>query len=109
MDLPPFRYARTSDDLNIAYWTLGEGEPLFCLNQFEDIEGEWEWEENRRWYAALAERNLLVKLDSRGHGLSEWSEDRRYKPADVALDIEAVAQAVGVGRYAVLAQGYSAR
>ena len=29
MDAPPIQYARTDDGVDIGYWTLGEGPPLF--------------------------------------------------------------------------------
>ena len=32
MDTPPIRYAKTSDGVSIAFWTLGDGEPPLIMS-----------------------------------------------------------------------------
>lgn len=83
MNRSPIRYARTSDDVSIAYWTLGTGGPLLIegpLIPFSHVEAEWRNEHVREWYERLAESVTIVRYDGRGTGLSQ-----RVVP-DVTLD-----------------------
>lgn len=59
---PQVQFARTSDDVGIAYWTLGEGPVLvqMPLLPFSHIEMEWQDPEICRWAA---------------HELFGWAED----------------------------------
>ncbi len=43
---PHIQYAKTSDGVNIAYWTLGDGEPLVLLPQFIISNTQREWQRN---------------------------------------------------------------
>src|SRR2546423_11024036 len=66
---PDIRYATTSDGVSIAYWTMGEGEPLLMLQPppFNNIEREWhEWEFHR----LVARNPPLIRYDCRGSGAS---------------------------------------
>ena len=100
---PRIQYAQTSDGVSIAYWTLGEGMPLVHLSwmPYSHVEMEWQDPENRRWYEALAEKRMLLRYDPRGFGLS----DRDVSEVSLDLfvqDLEAVADRVGVERFALL-------
>ena len=70
---PRIQYAKTSDGVNIAYWTLGEGLPLVIMPAgiFSHIQLEWQAPELRRWYERLSETRRLVRYDDRGVGLSD--------------------------------------
>jgi hypothetical protein len=47
---PQVRYCTTSDAVNIAYWTLGEGPPLIHLAFLASHIGlEWEYPETRSY------------------------------------------------------------
>jgi len=114
---PRIQYARTADGVSIAFWTLGEGRTLVHLPLlFSHIQLEWQMPECRRWYERLAENRKVVRYDGRGAGLSErdvgdYSLDAR------ARDLEAVADRLGLERFALLgattsgplAIGYAAR
>ena len=80
MDTPSIRYARTPDGVNIAYWTLGEGEPVIWVNDSNTNHAELEWRSQwfRRWYEALAADRMLVKFDARGTGLSDRTVRREW-------------------------------
>jgi class 3 adenylate cyclase/pimeloyl-ACP methyl ester carboxylesterase len=98
------QYATTSDGVSIAHWTLGEGAPLVALPQvpFSHIQLEWQIPEFRAWHERLAERNLLIRYDGRGHGMST------REVADLSLeahesDIDAVVGALGIDRFALFA------
>jgi class 3 adenylate cyclase len=102
MDAPPIQYARTEDGVNIAYWTLGEGDPVFLLHSlgFSHLALEWEVPAMRSWYERMAEQRTVVRLNLRGGGLSD-----RDVPTlgleEFSRDIDAVADATGFDRFAV--------
>jgi class 3 adenylate cyclase len=101
---PRVRFARTSDDVGVAYWVHGTGAPVLVqtpLVPFSHIEMEWQNPHLRRWYELLGEFATVVRYDGRGTGLS--SRD----VADVSLDgqvrdLEAVVEAVSNGPVAIL-------
>jgi class 3 adenylate cyclase len=114
---PRVQYATTADGVSIAFWSLGEGMPLVHMPlPFTHIQMEWQMPEMRRWYERLAQRRKLIRYDSAGTGLSDrdvadMSFDAR------TLDVEAVADRLGLGRFALfgpihsgpLAIAYAAR
>ena len=68
---PRIQYAKTADGVSIAYWTLGEGEPLVHMPLLiSNIQLEWQIPECRRWYERLAQGKKLIRYDFRGSGLS---------------------------------------
>lgn len=94
---PAIQYVKTSDGVNIAYWTMGEGIPFVSMPPlpFSNIEAEWRNPEFRGWYERLAENRMLVRYDGRGMGLSDRD------PADFSMelqarDLEAVVEELGV-------------
>ena len=100
---PRIQYARTSDGVSIAFWTLGEGMPLVVMASppFSHIQLEWQWPQWRRSYEQLAEKRMVVRYDGRGSGMS----DRDV--ADLSLeaqmrDLEAVVERLGLQRFALL-------
>jgi class 3 adenylate cyclase len=99
---PRIQYAKTTDGVSIAFWTLGEGIPLVHLPlSFSHIQLEWQIPQCRRWYERLAEKRKLVRVDPRGMGLSE--RDITELSADAwQLDIEAVVDRLGLEKFAVL-------
>ena len=104
MDAPPIQYARTEDGVNIAYWTLGEGPPIAHLHShaLSHLSLEWDVPAMRSWYEQMARDRTVVRLNLRGGGLSD-----RDVPAlgieEYARDIDAVADATGFGRFALMA------
>ena len=101
---PRIQYAKTSDGVSIAYWTMGEGMPLVFAPTppFSHIQREWQWSDYRAFYEALSRGRKLVRYDGRGSGMS----DREV--ADFSLeahmrDLEAVVSRLGFERFALLA------
>ena len=101
---PRIQYAKTSDGVNIAYRTFGEGQPLVCVYTFpwSHFELEWQLPEVRRWEGGLAERRKVIRYDHRGMGSSE------HDVADFSLDghirdLEAVVDRVAPERFALFA------
>ena len=93
---PQVRYARTSDEVGIAYWKFGDG-PLIVqtpLAPFSHIEMEWQNTEIRRWYERLAQGATIVRYDGRGNGLSQRDVADYSLDAHVR-DLEAVIEQLG--------------
>ncbi len=89
------RYTRAADGTSIAYWAVGSGPTVLRMNYYESaIETEQQLPGYRSFLEDLARDMRIVRFDPRGHGLSAWAPGR-YTPADFALDITAVADAVG--------------
>jgi class 3 adenylate cyclase/pimeloyl-ACP methyl ester carboxylesterase len=99
---PRIQYARTSDGVNIAYWSLGEGLPFVHMPWFRmsHVQLEWDIPEIRRWYEALAGRTQLVRYDARGIGLSQRDVSDHSVDALVS-DVEAVVDRLGLDRFAL--------
>lgn len=104
---PRIQYATAADGVRIAYTTFGDGDrvPLVVLRPslFTNVEAEWRLSPALRALLGddeMARRRRVVRLDTRGAGLSDrdvadYSLDARV--ADVAL----VADRVGLERFAI--------
>jgi pimeloyl-ACP methyl ester carboxylesterase len=70
--LPEVRYAR-SDDVQIAYQVLGEGDIdlVFVMGWITNLETYWELPAYRRFMQRLAGFTRLILFDKRGMGLSD--------------------------------------
>ncbi|MDO8616967.1 MAG: hypothetical protein Q7T33_14745 [Dehalococcoidia bacterium] len=70
---PRIQYAKTSDGVNIAFWTMGEGMPLIHMPPipWSHLQAEWRNPEYRRWFEHLARGKQFIRYDSRGSGLSD--------------------------------------
>jgi DNA-binding SARP family transcriptional activator/pimeloyl-ACP methyl ester carboxylesterase len=70
---PAIRYTRTSDGVNIAFWTLGEGPALVVVptGPLTHCQLEWELPGLPNWHQRMSARNMLVRYDNRGSGLSD--------------------------------------
>ena len=96
------RFCTTSDDIPIAYSTLGTGPYIVrVLGHFTHLEAEWKWPDLRRFWERLAERHTVVRYDGRGTGLSgpykgEFTEDTRQR------DLDAVLRAIGTEKAVLL-------
>ncbi len=100
---PRIQYAQTADGVSIALWTLGEGTPFVEMPTIpvSHIQMEWQIPEWRHWYEPLAQRRRVVRYDCRGAGLSE-REVADFSLDAYALDLEAVADRLGLESFALL-------
>ncbi len=99
----PIRYAQTADGVNIAFWTLGDGEPLVYMAGAPWCHIELlEVPECVRWYEHLAEKRMLVRFDVRGTGLSDREIDDHSLEAHL-LDLEAVIESIGLETFSLFA------
>jgi pimeloyl-ACP methyl ester carboxylesterase len=102
-DEPVIRYARTSDGINIAFWTLGEGPPLVHMPGFpvSHLRLEWQNAACRDYYRRLANGRSLVRYDCRGAGLSERIAEDLSIDAHLR-DLEAVVAKAAIERFALM-------
>jgi pimeloyl-ACP methyl ester carboxylesterase/DNA-binding CsgD family transcriptional regulator len=96
---PVIKYARTSDGVNIAYYSIGEGPTLVYANPGSHLEQEWRHTEQRSWTEQLAANFRLIRFDSRGSGLSD--RPQTFTPEGATLDIEAVVARERLNRFAL--------
>src|SRR5688572_18400007 len=107
MSKPTVRYARTADSFNIAFTVEGRGPPLISLPspfhhvvRLRDVGG----------VAAQIERAAKhmtsVHYDHRGQGLSTRCLPDKHRWEDFQLDLEAVADALGLERFSLFAPGF---
>jgi class 3 adenylate cyclase/pimeloyl-ACP methyl ester carboxylesterase len=100
---PRIQYAKTSDGVNIAYATAGDGPPLLLLPHFPFSHVQAVWETLAHLYQPLAERFHLVWYDYRGTGLSD-RDAIDFSMGTMVRDLEAVAEAAGLTRFAMHAR-----
>ena len=97
------RFCTASDGVRIAYATVGSGPPLLkTANWLNHLEFDWESPIWRHLFRAMAQDHTLVRYDSRGNGLSDWSVDDLTLDA-LVNDLKAVSDAAGLKRFPLLA------
>ena len=103
MDAPRIQYAKSGDGFDIAYWTLGHGQPVVDMGTppFSHIQLEWQLPELRSWYERLADHHQLVRFDGRGTGLST-REIAEYSLETMILDLEAVVDRLRLRRFTLI-------
>lgn len=93
---PSIQFARTSDGVNIAYWSMGAGKPLIVMPDWiwSHIRSELRLGDVVSWYRELAARWRVIRYDGRGEGLSDRVA-RDYTLRGRVLDLEAVVSQLG--------------
>ena len=99
---PRIQYAQTSDGVNIAYFSMGEGLPVVFVPPvpWSHLQMELADPGYRRWYEANSRSRGLIRYDNRCSGLS----DRRVENMafeDFLLDIDAVVDKLGLEQFAL--------
>ncbi|MCZ2110524.1 MAG: adenylate/guanylate cyclase domain-containing protein [Dehalococcoidia bacterium] len=97
MPVPPIRYARTSDDVFIAYCVDGAGAPALMLVEplFADFGLYWPWLMAMENWPELTRKHAIGYLSWRGFGLSD-RETPLATVEDRLRDIDAVLDQWGV-------------
>src|SRR5215469_10821678 len=101
---PEVRYARADDGITIAYSVVGDGPVTIVVVSplISQLELAWEEPALEHFWSRFAACARLVLFDRRGAGLSDPSPaGERVELAALALDIEAVLDACGVGQAAL--------
>jgi pimeloyl-ACP methyl ester carboxylesterase len=94
---PRIQYAKTSDGVRIAYYSIGSGPTLVWTQLvYSNLQIEWQRDAGFRSRAeAVAQRIKFVRYDHRGFGLSDREIDD-YSLASFVADLEAVADRLGL-------------
>jgi DNA-binding CsgD family transcriptional regulator/pimeloyl-ACP methyl ester carboxylesterase len=98
---PQIQYAKTSDGVDIAFATAGDGPPLvIAAPPLAHVQGRWE--AFPHLYQPLAAQFHLVWYDSRGSGISD-RESVDFSMEAMIRDLEAVVEAAGLTGFAMAA------
>ncbi|MCL4802375.1 MAG: alpha/beta fold hydrolase [Burkholderiales bacterium] len=107
-EIQQIRFCTASDGARIAYATVGKGPPLVrAAHWMSHLEFDWESPVWRPWLAELARERTLVRYDERACGLSDWEVPELSFDAWLS-DLEAVAAAAGLARFALLGMSQGA-
>lgn len=92
--MPEVKHVTTVDGVDIAYWTMGDGEPFVYMSgwPFEHIMLELQRPVDIELYTHLATYRTLVRYDGRGSGLSQRDVE------DISLNARVLDLAAVVGR-----------
>jgi pimeloyl-ACP methyl ester carboxylesterase len=100
--MPPVRYCTAKDGIHLAYAIHGDGPALvFVGHWFGHLTWDWEYPSRRRFFERLGRGRTLLRYDARGNGLSDRKIDKISHEIWVS-DLETVADAAGLGRFAVM-------
>jgi pimeloyl-ACP methyl ester carboxylesterase/DNA-binding CsgD family transcriptional regulator len=96
------RFCTAPDGVRLAYSMHGRGPPLVRVATWlTHLELEWESPVWRHWLERLGEGHTVVRYDERGCGLSDADAGEPSVETWVG-DLEAVIDATGLGRFALL-------
>jgi len=96
------RFCKTSDDVRIAYASVGDGPPLvWAAHWLSHLEFSWESPIWRHWTEEFAKDHSFVHYDERGNGLSDW-DNPTFSIDAFVRDLEAVVDALGLDRFALI-------
>src|SRR5262249_31657114 len=96
------RFCTAPDGVQIAYSTIGQGSPLMKTGHWlTHLEFDLESPIWRHLYRELARDHTLIRYDTRGNGLSDWTvQDLSFET--LVSDLEVVVEAAGLARFALL-------
>src|SRR5207247_154830 len=103
MEAPRIQYAKTTDGVNIAYWTLGVGRPLILPPSLvaSHLQLEWEVGPIRTNIESLAEHAQVVRYEARGVGLSRCDE-LDFSPLAGSRDLQAVVDKLELHEFTII-------
>ncbi|MFN8233431.1 MAG: adenylate/guanylate cyclase domain-containing protein [Actinomycetota bacterium] len=104
MQIPETRYAKTADDVHIAYQVVGEGavDLVWVMGWTSNVEALWEESNLARFLTRLASFSRLILFDKRGVGLSDRVPADRLPSLETRMDdVRAVMDAAGSERAVV--------
>lgn len=99
---PQIQFARSSDDLRIAYALSGDGPPLVrAAHWLGNLDFDWKTPVFGPWIEAMSERYRLLRYDCRGCGLSDREVDA-ITIDELVADLECVVDKAGLDRFALV-------
>jgi DNA-binding winged helix-turn-helix (wHTH) protein/pimeloyl-ACP methyl ester carboxylesterase len=95
-------FCRSTDNINVAYAEVGNGPALIkAANWLTHLEYDWESPVWAPLLQRLAEKNRLIRYDTRGTGLSDL-EVTEFSFDGFVRDFESVIEAANADRFAIL-------
>ncbi len=104
METPRVQYVATSDGVDIAYTLSGDNGPAIVFLQgppFSNVEREWDLPNYRAYNEVMGHRRRMVKLDSRGTGMSQRGLSE-FTIEGLTADLAAVVDRVGFDQFAIV-------
>jgi len=101
---PEVKYAEVND-VKLAYYIRGEGEPLLMINGFMSSMSLWD----PLMVEELAKQHQLILFDNRGVGLSTDTEENKTTIPQMADDAAGLLKALGIKKANILAYSMGAR
>ncbi len=96
------QFCKASDEVNIAYASVGSGPPLVkAANWLSHLEMDWDAPIWSPLFRELAHDHRFIRYDERGNGLSDWDVDDLSFDAFVT-DLETVVDTLGLESFALL-------
>jgi pimeloyl-ACP methyl ester carboxylesterase/DNA-binding CsgD family transcriptional regulator len=96
------RFCRTDDGVRLAWARHGSGPPLLIVSCWlSHLQHDWQSPVWRHFLDDLGEMATVIRYDERGFGLSEW-DVADFSLARRLADLEALVEATGLDRFAVL-------
>jgi class 3 adenylate cyclase/pimeloyl-ACP methyl ester carboxylesterase len=91
--------------VNIAFWTYGEGPPLVLMPLLigSHVQIDWSVPARVAAFERLAKGATVIRYDCRGMGMSD-REPVDFSPEAGMKDLEAIADKLGLERFAILSQ-----
>src|SRR5262245_6561140 len=100
------QYATAKDGVRIAFGTAGSGQWIIRMPSPPFINSQLEWSQGSDFFDQLAANWSIAQLDPRGTGLSD-RDATDYALEARTLDLEAVADRLGLDRFVLHAIGWS--
>lgn len=98
------KYAQVND-IKLAYYTRGQGEPMILIGGYSQTMGMWD----PALLDELAKNNTLIVFDNRGIGLSTDSKENKTTMSQMADDAAGLVRALGYNKTNVLGWSMGAR
>jgi pimeloyl-ACP methyl ester carboxylesterase len=96
------RFCTTSDNVKIAYASVGSGLPFVkSANWLNHLEADWRSPIWRHLLDEFSRDQMLLRYDERGNGLSDWKVSDISQEAFVS-DLESVIDAAGINQFPLL-------
>lgn len=102
LDRQRIQFCRTSDDVTLAYASVGAGPPLVkAANWLTHLELDWSAPIWSPLYRELAQDFRFIRYDERGNGLSDWDVEELSQETFVK-DLECVVDTLGLETFPLL-------
>lgn len=93
-------------ELTLRYleWGNEDAQPVLLLHGFAQTSHSWDFVS-----LALAGAYRVLALDTRGHGDSDWAEDRDYSPGAYQRDLDRFVDGLGLAPFALVGSAIGGR